>query len=210
MMCGAFDLSSRFQTLTNSRNRRLDLLMVERTEALGHFVQFYEQDDFLIERVAQLAAKALSGDNSVVLIATNSHLSGINCQLAKHGFDLNQLSAAGRYVVLDADDILSRLMLNDWPNSKRFSSIIGDIIHHAIQRSANQDFVFGELVDILCARDKPQAALYLEQLWNTLSKRYIISLWCAYKLSNFLSEAALNAVFQICAEHCMTFPAESV
>ena len=202
--------TARFQTLTNSRNRRFDLLTVHGIEARGHFVQFYKQDDFLIENIAQLAAKALNADNASVLIATNSHLNGIELQLAKRGFDLNQLHGTGRYIAVDASEILSRLMLNDWPNDNRFSAIIGDVIRYASKRSANEVFVFGEMVAILCATDKPQAAIRLEQLWNTLSERYALSLWCAYNLSNFISDAALNAVFQICGEHSLTFPAESI
>ena len=56
-MCGAYECSARFQTLANSGNGRLDVLTVRGAEARGQFVQFYAQDDFLIENISQLAAK---------------------------------------------------------------------------------------------------------------------------------------------------------
>ncbi len=194
----------------NYRHRRFDLLTVYGIEPQGHFVQFYEQDEFLIETISHLTAKALSAGDASALIATDSHLTDIESRLTKHGFDRNLLRKIGRNVTLDADETLSRLMLNDWPNTVRFNAIVGRIIRRAVQQKRNRVFVFGEMVDILCARNKPHAAICLEQFWNMMSRRYPLSLWCAYKLSNFLSEAALNVVFRICEEHCLTIPAESV
>ncbi len=209
-MYGACELTNRHRTLTNCHRRDFDLLIVDGTETQGHFVQFYERDEFLIETISHLTVETLSVGDTSVLIATNSHLTDIELRLVKHGFDLSLLRVTGRYIVLDADETLSRLMLNDWPNTVRFNAIVGRIIRRAVQQKRNRVFVFGEMVDILCARDKPHAAICLEQLWNMMSRRYPLSLWCAYKLSNFLSEAALNVVFRICEEHCLTIPAESV
>jgi hypothetical protein len=65
------------------------------------------------------------------------------------------------------------------------------------------------MVALLCADGRPDAAIRLEQLWNSLLAQHRFSLYCAYSLSDFTSEAALNAVFQICVEHCLTIPAET-
>jgi hypothetical protein len=59
-------------------------------------------------------------------------------------------------------------------------------------------FAFGEMVALLCAGDRPDAAVRLEQLWNSLLAQYHISLHCAYPLPDFVYAAALDAVFQIC------------
>lgn len=198
-------------TVTGSGNRSHDLLSLLRPETRGHVVQFYEHDAFLIENVAHLVEKTLSTGGSSVLVATSSHVGSIEERLARRSFDLNGLRAAGRYVALDAKETLSRLMLNDWPNDGRFSQIIEDAIRRAIEKSATQFvFAFGEMVALLCAAENPNAALRLEQLWNSLMDRYGLSLCCGYPLRSLLSESGLNAVFDICAEHSLTIPAETV
>lgn len=192
-------------------NRSRDLLPLLRPETRGHVVQFYEHDAFLVENVTYLVGKSLSAGDSSVLVATSSHVGSMEKLLMRRGFDLKSLRAAGRYVALDANETLSCLMLNDRPNAGRFSQIIEDVIRRAIVKSGTQfAFAFGEMVALLCAADKPDAALCLEQLWNSLIERYCFSLCCAYPLRSLVSESALNAVFDICAEHSLTIPAEAV
>lgn len=196
--------------VTGPGNRNRDLLPLLRPETRGHLVQFYKDDAFLIENVTHLVEKTLSAGDSSVLVATSSHIGSIEERLTRRGLDLRGLRAEGRYVALDANETLSRLMLNDWPNDDRFIQIIEDVIRRAIEKSATRFvFAFGEMVALLCAADKPNAALCLEQLWNSLIKRYCFSLCCGYPLSSLVSESALDAVLDICVEHSFTIPAEA-
>ena len=64
------------------------------------------------------------------------------------------------------------------------------------------------MVALLCAENKPSAAIRLEQLWNVLAQSCHFSLCCAYPLSSFGNAPDLNGVFKICAEHTLTIPAE--
>ncbi|MGH7932371.1 MAG: MEDS domain-containing protein [Candidatus Binataceae bacterium] len=173
-------------------------------------MQFYEDPAFVIESVAYLAADALNVGDSSILIATSSHLSGIRDRLTGYGLDLKKLHTSGRYVSLDAEETLSRLMANDWPNDSEFSEIIGGVIRNAMEKSANHfAFVFGEMVAVLCAANKAKAVVRLEQLWNSLAETYRFSLCCAYPLSSVVDQSELNVVFQICAEHSLVIPAET-
>jgi hypothetical protein len=81
-----------------------ELAMLHNPETLGHFVQFYEDDVFMVENVSYLVGRSLSAGNSSVLIATESHLNLIENRLAD--LDLKELRAAGRYVALDAEATL--------------------------------------------------------------------------------------------------------
>jgi hypothetical protein len=143
-------------------------------------------------------------------MATTPHLRHIEEHLVRRGFDLEWLRAVGRYIALDAQDTLARLAPDGWPNEDRFSVIVGDVVRRAIDNSENRNvFAFGEIVALLCARDRPDAAIRLEQLWNSLLAQYRFSLYCAYSLHDFANEAALNAVFQICAEYSLTISVEN-
>jgi hypothetical protein len=86
---GASESTARYETLTNSRSERFDLLTVPGAEARGHFVQSSEHDGFLVESISHFAANALGAGDACLLIATDFRLRSIDLQLSKHGFDLN-------------------------------------------------------------------------------------------------------------------------
>jgi hypothetical protein len=178
-------------------------------ETWGHFVQFYEHDGFLTENISHLAAETLRVGNSTILVATAAHLGDIEQRLAGCGFDLKQLRSEGRYVACDAEATLARLLIGGWPNAGRFQDIIGGTIKNAIDKSANRFvFAFGEMVALLCAANKADAALRLERLWNSLNATHRFSLCCAYPLSSFAHKSGAVLVFEICAEHSLAIPAE--
>jgi len=104
---------------------------------------------------------------------------------------------------------LARILVNGWPDELEFNQVIGRIISAAVENSANRfAFCFGEMVALLCADNKPKAAVRLEQLWNSLAEAYRFSLVCAYPLKCFSTGLGFDALFQICAEHTLAIPAE--
>jgi hypothetical protein len=52
-------------------------------------------------------------------------------------------------------------------------------------------------------------ALRLEQLWNAVARNSRFSLYCAYPIAVTVSDPTLEAIFDICAEHSITIPAET-
>jgi DcmR-like sensory protein len=197
--------------LVPSRTRCTELLMLHNPETAGHFVQFYQDDAFVIENISYLAGRTLQAGNSSVLIATESHLRVIENHLTQSGLDLKEPLAAGRYVALDAEKTLSRFLVDGWPNWAQCYETVGGLIRSATEKSENRFVLaFGEMVALLCAADKADAALCLEHLWNSLAEVYRSSLYCAYPLRNFDNEPDLNIMFRICSEHSLTIPAESV
>jgi hypothetical protein len=64
------------------------------------------------------------------------------------------------------------------------------------------------MVGLLCAANKPDGAVLLEQFWNSLAERHRFSLYCAYSLSSIGPDTNVDALMQICAEHVLTIPAE--
>jgi hypothetical protein len=209
-MSGYTDKTPSNRLLAVSRLRRPELLALLRPQAAAHIVQFYEDDIVVVENISYLTANNLKAGNASVLIATPAHLGGIEERLIGSGLDLDGFRKAGRYVALDAAATLSQFLVDDWPDKARFDETIGGVLRRAGEKSAN-GFVlaFGEMVALLCFANRTDAAVRLEQLWNALAESYHFSLCCAYPLGSFGTKPDLNVVFQICAEHSLTIPAES-
>jgi MEDS: MEthanogen/methylotroph, DcmR Sensory domain len=172
-----------------------------------HFVQFYENDSFIIEKISRRAAKALKIGGSCVLVATGPHLADLEARLHLLGMDLESVRAQGRYVALDAADTLAGFMVDGAPDRIEFNKVVGDVIARATRQSHFVS-VFGEMVALLCAENNSSAAIQLEQLWNDLARTYRFSLCCAYPLTAFANDSEGSALLQVCAEHSLALPAE--
>jgi hypothetical protein len=204
------ELNATDRLRASTRSRSPELLGLHRPEAAKHMVQFYENDSVVVENVAYLAEESLRAGNPAILIATRAHLDSIAERLTGAGLDLKALGGSGLYVALDAPKTLAQFMVKDWPDPARFQEIVGGLVGRAIGRSADGfAFAFGEMVALLCASNRAKAAVRLEQMWNTLAESYRFSLCCAYPLDSFGASPDVDLVWQICAEHSITIPAES-
>ena len=86
-----------------------------------HVVQFYSDEGFLLEELGHFVGTALASGGSAVVIATKAHEDNLARMLKTRGLDLTSLIADGRYVPLDAAEVLSRFMENGLPNSLSFA-----------------------------------------------------------------------------------------
>jgi hypothetical protein len=208
-MCDVAKLLAAADSVTASRTLSRDLLELHRPQACRHIVQFYENDRFIIDNVSFLAATSLRNGNSSLLIATGPHLNHIEERLSSSGFHLGEFRDCERYLALDAAETLSQFLVDDWPDETKFNKIVGEVLRQAAGKSANGFvFAFGEMVALLCSANRVSAAVRLEQLWNNLARSYRFSLCCAYPLSSISGQSNTDAIFQICAEHSFTIPAE--
>jgi signal transduction histidine kinase len=181
-------------------------------EQPAHIVQFYAEDEFLLDKLSRFAGTALGAGDSAVVIATKAHRDGLAQQLRARGFDLTTARLRGQYVALDAAETLSEFMVDGWPDEGRFTTLMGDVIARVASPHGNEKprvAAFGEMVALLWAEGKPEAAIRLEQLWNTLAKTCAFCLYCAYPMSGFNHEEQGKQLLKICAEHSRVIPDES-
>jgi excisionase family DNA binding protein len=173
-----------------------------------HFVQFYESDDFLIESIGGFVRAALATGNASVVIATLEHRLALQRRLVTCGVDVAAAIEAGRYVVLDAADTLSKLMLDGAPDRQRFLEIVSTVIAQ-LAEGGRRVHAFGEMVALLWGGGKRDAAIRLEELWNELGTRHRFALCCGYPISGF-SDADDDLPFNgVCDCHSRVIPAES-
>jgi hypothetical protein len=184
-----------------------------RVGATGHAVQFYDHDGLLADQLAGYVGSALITGEGAVVIATNKHRNDVRARLALRGFDVAIARSEGRYVSVDADEVLRTIVDDDgWPSPTRFRDVIGGVlagIRRAVGTERPRIAAFGEMVALLCSSGQFEAAIRLEELWNDLAATHTFSLLCAYPMSLFKVDANAAARFmKVCAQHSHVFSAD--
>jgi PAS domain S-box-containing protein len=178
----------------------------------AHVVQFFERDDFLVADVSRFIGTALGSGDAGIVIATKAHRDGIARKLAANGLNTAMATQQGRYVALDAAQTLTKFMIAGEPDPERFASVIEEVIERARKAVGREDAhvaAFGEMVALLWAEGEKDAAIRLEQLWNSLAETHSFSLRCAYPIRGFSLRDHSEPFLKICAEHSSVLPAES-
>lgn len=178
----------------------------------GHAVQFYGEDSFLLDELSRFIGTALGAGESAIVIATKDHRDGLAQRLKAWGLDIAMAMAQGRYISLDAADTLAKIMVGESPDATRLAEVVGSVIARvtgAAEGEPHPVAAFGEMVALLWAQGKYDAAIRLEQLWNDLARTHSFSLRCAYPMSKFCREQDGDFLLQICAEHSNVIPGES-
>lgn len=170
----------------------------------GHVVQFYEDDAVLLDGLAALFRSTLRAGGSVVSAMTSPHRKALEEKLIAQGIRANETIRNERLVILDADQALSEFMDADEPSRDRFLGKFGDMIRLAQggpEAKNRRVLVFGEMVAVLWAQKKYDAAIRLEQLWNELAQTYSFYLCCAYPASALRKRSTGSSYAQICTQH---------
>ena len=173
-----------------------------------HFVQFYDDDDFLVDSVTGFAGAALDEGQGSLVIATAAHRSAILCRLAESGVDCSDAAATGRLVMLDAAETLSDFMIDGVPDPRRFTDSVGKVVAK-LAGKGRRVHAFGEMVSLLWHNGDRTAAIRLEELWTELGKRHRFALFCAYPMNGFGDERDAVSFEQVCNCHSRVVPVES-
>jgi signal transduction histidine kinase len=177
----------------------------------AHSVQFYTQDDYLLDELGRFVGSFLGAGDAAIVIATPSHHTGLVQRLEQHGFDVDLAISQGRYVALDAADTLSLFMIDGQIDPERCMEVLDAIIlaaRAAVPGDHRRVAAFGEMVALLWAEGNSEAALELEEIWNKLATLHPLQLRCAYPLALFPGSADGSTVKQICSAHSYVIPAE--
>ncbi len=179
-------------------------------EALPHYhdVQFYSDDGFLLNTYARFIAAAHKAGRAAIVAVTESHRDGLVPILKTQGVDVVAATQQGTYIQLDVDKMLSTFMVNGMPDSARFFEIANSLIEVAAKAARQQHrgvVACGDGAAVLWAKDKAEAAIRLEQLWDEVGKTFGVDILCGYSLSSFHGEQVEHVFRSICAEHSAVF-----
>jgi hypothetical protein len=164
-----------------------------------HTVQIYENENSFLATLEGFIGSGIIAGDSVIIIATAEHLLAIEGRLRRQGFDMEYLSATDRYIALEANEMLSKFMVNGWPDEDLFFELINTVLKRA-QKGDQKARAFGEMVALLWQQGFREATIQLESLWNQLHSKKEFTLFCAYS-KNCFSQDLSPSIQSICSEH---------
>jgi signal transduction histidine kinase len=173
-----------------------------------HAVQFYEDDNFLVDTVGQFLAEGLSAGDRMLVIATEAHYEAFRAKLDRRG--VTEALADGRLLFLDARAALSRFMIGGMPDADLFRNLLSQLMVQVRTNAAPPARVraYGEMVDLLWRDGNRSAAIRLEELWNEAGEDHSFSLLCAYLMGNFYKEGDFERFVEVCRNHSHVIPTE--
>jgi len=180
----------------------------EATAASQHEVLFYSGEMAFLESFTRRIAAALKAGNAAIVNVTKSHRDSLIQRLKAERVDVDRAIQEGTFILLNAADTLSTIMVNGLPDPVRFLGVMSGLIL-ASGDAANLEHprvvLCGEGVGILWVEGKTDAAIRVEQLCNDLAKTHELDILCAYPLSGIRSEEDEREFKSICAEHSATY-----
>jgi DcmR-like sensory protein len=174
--------------------------------AAEHAVQLYAEENELVAAVGDYLAAGLGLSEPALVIATPEHFGLFRARLARCG--RGELEEPGLLAFRDAEETLAELLVGGTPTAKRFERVVGGLLDElAAAFPGRRPRLYGEMVDLLCARGEPAAAAELEELWNRALERRHFTLLCAYRVDVFDPDVQLSLLPQICGAHTHVRPA---
>jgi len=173
-----------------------------------HKVAFHPDDLSLMDDFTRFIEVALKMENPVIVIATESHRADLRQRLHARGRDMATAIQQGSYISLDADDMLSEVMVNDWPDCTRVLEVASDLIMEAAKAAKGKHFrvaVCGECSPRLIAQGEPEAAIELEHLWDKIARSHNIDILCGYLLRDFRTKESSSIFERICVAHSAAY-----
>ena len=164
-----------------------------------HVVQVYENDNLFLSALEGFIGSGFLAGDAVIIIATNEHLAAIETRLTNQGFDIELFKARDQFIALEANEMLSKFMLNNWPDEKLFFETITSLLER-VQQKDRKIRAFGEMVALLWEQGLNGATVQLENLWNQLHKKSQFTLFCAYPKIGFTQDIH-SSMDKICCEH---------
>lgn len=171
----------------------------------GHLVQFYPDDNTLIDNLHEYVSTGLGSKATCLVIATKTHIAKLDARLGQT-IDVAAAQASGRYITFNARQALASFMVDDMPDEKLFYKHIGSLMQEVIQKHGKPVRAYGEMVAILWKAGNKDAVIELEQLWNGLAEEYDFSLYCAYPELHFVMDCEARAEISRCHNlHAQSF-----
>lgn len=170
-----------------------------------HVVQIYEDDGVFLDMLAGFVGGGIKGGDCTVIIATQEHLKALDMRLRAFGLNVDSLVRNDQYIPLNAEESLSKFMIDGWPNESLFSDFVTGLIERA--GIGNRKVrAFGEMVAVLWAQGLNGATVQLEHLWNHFCDKEAFCLFCAYPKSGFTQDIN-QSMINICGKHSMMIEA---
>lgn len=174
-----------------------------------HLVQFYHDETYLVDEIWGFISPSLRLGESAIVIATRNRLDMIERKFAPSRLaEIGDATTTCPYIALDAESTLAAILKDGRPDASQFETVIGKVLRIASRNGQRHVRAYGEMVALLCADGKTDAAIELEELWNRISGKYSFSLLCGYPMRAFAEDRDSEAFTHICSAHSDVRPTE--
>lgn len=136
----------------------------------------------LVRSVGRYVADGLAAGEGAILIATADHRDAFLAELHTLGVDPEAAAAAGRLVLLDAEETMGRFVVDGQPDRELFEAAIRPLLHRVHACCSAGVRAYGEMVGVMWEAGRFAAAIRLEALWNALLREGGFRLFCAYPI----------------------------
>jgi len=174
-----------------------------------HVVQLYQDEDFLNRAVCRFAGAALANGEGVILVPTVQHWNAFRPRLIAEGIDVDAAQKRGQLTIVDADETLPRFMRDGMPDSPVFLGLAADVVARARGGSRFPKVRWwGEMVNLLWERGDVAASMNLEDLFDQLSHKHDIAIFCSFLMDNFNGEIHTRMLPRLGENHSHLIPVE--
>jgi len=155
-------------------------------------MNLYWDKALLLEGVITFIRVGLEMQDTVLVLATKTLREAIAGALQPEELARRTL------FFFDAEELLSRFLINGWPDESRFREAMPIGL---MQSNSARVRIFQEMTSLLWTQAAPEAVICLEELFNELISQKPIKLLCAYPLSHFCEKEGSQFQDTICELH---------
>jgi CheY-like chemotaxis protein len=163
-----------------------------------HDVLFWSSDAVFVSGLARFITDALHAGSAVIAVVSDAHNERLQQSLRASPVHLDVAIRQGRYVPLRVSDVLSKIIVNGWPDLEQFRNAAADIVREAT-RNHGKVAVCGEGAATVWAQGHLDAAIQFERLWDDVSSGEQVDLLCPYPMA--VRHENASDVRRLCAEH---------
>ena len=164
-----------------------------------HFAQLCDSTESMAAAAAAFLAEAHAAGDTLLIVAREPNWITIHRILTARGVDVGAETLSGRLVAMNAVSKLAELSRKGMPHAPSFDKAVGSVVRELAARGRLS--AYGEMVDVLAQLDEIDAAIALEEMWNSLAERVSFRLMCGYSSAHFVSRRAELRLRDVCRSH---------
>jgi CheY-like chemotaxis protein len=170
-------------------------------ECGGHALQLHDDLETFLDGLAGLFDLSLRRGDATCVLATEDVRDGLRTRLRVRGWDVG--GGHPRYAETDAADALGSFMRDGLPDADRLSQIAEELDQYrraATGSTTSRLTVFGNMAGVLIEGGNVEAAIALENIWDTATRDRPFLTVCGYPASCFHDDAP-DVWSRACGEH---------
>jgi CheY-like chemotaxis protein len=158
-----------------------------------HLVLFYEHDDECLGKATAFVREGRSRGERVLLLTSPDRWRLVRERLAGDGHDVDGAVRTREIVVVDAATLAERVTGADHVDR----GLARELLRHAAGDTGRPFRVFGDLVSLLAARGRIDAAIEFEALGHELAHEAGSPVLCAYDLRHLDAGAGVSRIREV-------------